>query len=126
MDAPRPRTHAQRIGDAGENAALTFLQAHGLRPLARNVRFKGGELDLVMLEGEVLVFVEVRSRGRVDYGGALASVDARKARKLVRAATLYLQRHPRHATRDTRFDVLAFDADEAPRWVRGAFTLDDL
>lgn len=126
MDAPHRRTRAQQLGDAGEADALAFLAARGLRPLARNARFKGGELDLVMLEGDTLVFVEVRRRGRADFGDALDSVDARKARKLVLAARLYLQRQPRHAQRDCRFDVVAFDGDAAPRWVRGAFTLDDL
>lgn len=128
MDAPHspPRTRAQRIGASGEANALRFLQACGLRPLARNVRFKGGELDLVMLDGEVLVFVEVRQRGRADFGDAIDSVDPRKARKLAMAAQLYLQRHPHHATRNCRFDVLGFDAGQAPRWVRAAFTLDDL
>ncbi len=136
MDAPhrktlRPpttttRTRAQQLGDAGESAALTFLVAGGLRPLARNVRFKVGELDLVMLDGETLVFVEVRRRGRSEFGDALDSVDARKARKLALAARLYLQREPRHAWRDCRFDVVGFDGGEQPRWVRGAFSLDDL
>ena len=124
--APARRTRAQQLGDAGESAALGYLTARGLRPLARNVRFKGGELDLVMLDGETLVFVEVRRRGRADFGDALDSVDARKARKLVLAARLYLQREPRHARRECRFDVVGLDADAAPRWVRGAFTLDDL
>ncbi|WP_397572103.1 YraN family protein [Silanimonas sp.] len=136
MDAPHrrtpgppeaaTRTRAQQLGDAGEQAALAFLVARGLRPLARNVRFKGGELDLVMLDGETLVFVEVRRRGRSDFGDALDSVDARKARKLVLAARLYLQREPRHARRDCRFDVVGFDDGEEARWVRGAFSLDDL
>jgi putative endonuclease len=120
------RTRAQRIGDAGEADALAFLIARGLRPLARNVRYKAGEIDLVMLDGATLVFVEVRRRGRTDFGDALDSVDARKARKLATAARLYLQRHAQHATRDCRFDVVGFDADAAPRWVRGAFTLDDV
>lgn len=125
------RTMAQQRGDDSESAALAFLVARGLRAVARNVRFKGGELDLVMLDGETLVFVEVRRRGRADYGDALDSVDARKARKLVLAARLFLQREPRHARRDCRFDVVGFDgaddeAGAAPRWVRGAFTLDDL
>ena len=120
------RTAAQRIGDAAEALALAHLHAHGLRPLARNVRFKGGELDLVMLDGDTLVFVEVRRRGRGAFGDALDSVDARKARRLVLAARLYLQREPRHARRDCRFDVVAFDGDAGPRWVRGAFTLDDV
>lgn len=120
------RTEARRCGDAAEDAALALLCAHGLRRLARNLRFKVGELDLVMLDGEVLVFVEVRRRGRADFGTALDSVDPRKARKLARAAQLYLQRHPHHAARACRFDVLGFDSGQAPRWVRGAFTLDDL
>lgn len=146
MEAPRhppdvaaapphaPRTRAQRLGDDGEAAALAFLVGRGLRPLARNVRYKVGELDLVMLDGEVLVFVEVRRRGRADFGSALDSVDARKARKLALAARAFLQRQPRHAARDCRFDVVGFDAaasagldaDVPPQWVRGAFTLDDL
>ncbi len=120
-----PRTRAQCIGDAGEAAALAHLTAQGLRPLARNVRFKAGELDLVMLDGEVLIFIEVRRRGRADFGDALDSVDARKARRLAKAAQLFLQRYPAHGSRDCRFDVLGFDAGNAPRWVRGAFTLDD-
>jgi putative endonuclease len=131
MDAPHRRTRAQQLGDDGEAAALAFLMARGLRPLARNVRFKGGELDLVMLDGDTLVFVEVRRRGRSDFGDAFDSVDARKARKLVLAARLYLQRETRHSQRDCRFDVVGFDDNggtriAAPRWVRGAFTLDDV
>lgn len=125
--APPARTDAQQRGDDGEAAALAFLVANGLRALARNVRFKAGELDLVMLDGATLVFVEVRRRGRADYGTALDSVDVRKARKLVVAARLYLQRHTQHAARDCRFDVVAFDGSAlAPCWVRGAFTLDDV
>ncbi|HAI59050.1 MAG TPA: YraN family protein [Xanthomonadaceae bacterium] len=133
--ASSPRTRAQRLGDAGESAALAFLVARGLRPLARNVRFKAGELDLVMLDGEVLVFVEVRHRGRADFGAALDSIDARKARRIALAATLYRQRHSQHGRRACRFDVVAFDgagarsaadAPTAAQWVRGAFTLDDL
>jgi len=120
------RTEARRRGDAAEDAALALLCAHGLRLLARNLRFKVGELDLVMLDGEVLVFVEVRQRGRADFGDALDSVDLRKARKLALAAQLYLQRHPHHGARACRFDVLGFNADAAPRWLRHAFRLDDL
>lgn len=129
--SPAARSHAQRVGDAAEAAALAFLAARGLRLLARNVRFKGGELDLVMLDGAVLAFIEVRRRSRADYGDALDSVDARKARRVALGAALYRQRHPVHAARECRFDVVAFDGDArsclpAPRWIRGAFTLDDL
>lgn len=128
MDAPVPprRTAAQRRGDAGEAMALAALQAQGLRVLGRNVRFKGGELDIVMLDGETLVFVEVRRRSRNDFGTAIDSIDARKARRLVLAARLYLQANPRHRARDCRFDVVAFDAQGPAEWTRAAFTLDDL
>ena len=121
--APR-RTLAQRVGEAGESSALAFLEAQGLRALARNVRFKGGELDLVMLDATVLVFVEVRCRRRGGFGDALESIDARKRRRLVRAAQGFLQREPRHAVRACRFDVVAFDAGGPARWVRDAFRLD--
>lgn len=121
------RTRAQRSGDAGEAAALEVLTGRGLRLVARNVRFKAGELDLVMLDADTLVFVEVRRRGRAEYGSSIDSVDPRKARRIATAAMLFLQRHPRHAQRACRFDVVGFDdPDPAPRWVRGAFTLDDL
>lgn len=131
MDAPFPthdaRTTAQRLGDAGEDQALAFLRARDLRLVARNVRFKGGEIDLVMRDGATLVFVEVRCRSRQDFGSALDSIDARKARRVVLAARLYLQRHPADAQRDCRFDVIALDGrDAAPIWVRDAFRLDDL
>lgn len=126
MDAPAPRTPAQRAGDAAEAAALALLMAQGLRPLARNVRYKMGELDLVMLDGEVLVFVEVRRRGNAAFGGALASIDRRKARRCALAASAFLQRHPRHAGRDCRFDVVGFDGAGTADWRRAAFTLDDL
>ena len=120
-------------GDAVETAALDFLQRHGLRLLARNAQARGGELDLVMLDkspldGEVLVFVEVRYRSGTAFGGGAASVDAGKRRKLVHAAQFFLLRHPRHAESPCRFDVIDASGDPAaPRieWLRDAFRTDD-
>jgi len=128
MDAhANRRTPAQRSGDAAEDAALAHLQAHGLRPLARNVRFKMGELDLVMQDGATVVFVEVRRRSNAGYGSGLDSIDRRKAMRLARAAEAWRQRNPRFAAFACRFDVVAFTAElDAPLWVRAAFTLDDL
>ena len=80
----------QALGAAAEDAACAHLRTHGLQLLARNVRFRFGELDLVMRDGATVVFVEVRRRGRSDYGGAAASVDVRKMRKLALAAQAWL------------------------------------
>ncbi len=113
-------------GAAVETAALAHLQQAGLHLLARNVRYKGGELDLVMRDGNTTVFVEVRYRATVQFGGGAASVDLRKRRKLVLAAQLYLQLHPALARLPCRFDVV--DASGEPvrlNWLRGAFRLED-
>ena len=74
------------IGQLGEELALAHLLANGLKPLIRNYRCKMGELDLVMMERETLVLIEVRCRSNKDYGGAAASVDWQKQRRLILAA----------------------------------------
>ena len=115
-------------GDAVESSALDHLQRQGLRLVARNAQARGGELDLVMLDAETLVFVEVRYRAGSAFGGGAASVDHRKRCKLVRAAQAFLLRHPLHADRACRFDVIDASGDpRAPRlhWLRDAFRVDD-
>lgn len=120
-----PSQRAQR-GAAVETAALAHLRRAGLTPIARNVRYKGGELDLVMRDGDTTVFVEVRYRATADFGGGAASVDLRKRRKLVLAAQLFLQSHPALAQGACRFDVIDASGDP-PRldWLRDAFRLED-
>ena len=114
----------QDTGNRGEAAALAHLQEQGLRLLASNWRCRAGELDLVMLEGDTVVFVEVRYRRHAAWGGAVASVDLRKQRKLVRAAQHYLLTEPRWSARPCRFDVIALTGDQqrpALDWIRNAF-----
>ncbi|GIX35831.1 MAG: UPF0102 protein [Lysobacteraceae bacterium] len=110
-------------GEAREEQARLLLERAGLSTLARNQRYRVGEIDLVMLDGEVLVFVEVRYRRSRGFGGALASVDPGKQRRLVRAAQCFLAAHAAHARRPCRFDVVAL-GDGAPTWVRDAFRPD--
>ncbi|TLX20921.1 YraN family protein [Thermomonas fusca] len=124
----RAEPDRRACGDAVETAALGFLEAKGLRLLARNASTRGGELDLVMAEGGSVVFVEVRYRGSAAFGGGAASVDAGKRRRLVRAAQVWLLRHPRHAEAPCRFDVVAASGDPAAPafdWLRDAFRADD-
>ena len=91
-------------GQQAENLALAHLQSAGLKLLVRNWRGGGGELDLVMQEGPVLVFVEVRARSSARFGGAAASIDAAKQQRIVLAARHYLARLPQCPP--CRFDVV--------------------
>ena len=115
-------------GQQVEAAARDFLAGHGLRPVAANVGYRFGELDLVMQDGAALAFVEVRYRGSVAFGGGAASVDAGKRRRLVHAAQAWLLRYPQHADAPCRFDVVAASGDPAAPhfdWLRDAFRADD-
>ncbi len=91
----------------GEELALAHLLAQGLKPLIRNYRCKMGELDLVMMERETLVLVEVRCRSNKDYGGAAASIDWKKQRRLVLAAEHLRMKRAELRRYPARFDVVA-------------------
>ena len=110
----------QRDGAAAEARAEAWLQRRNLVPIERNFRCKSGEIDLVMQDGEALVFVEVRQRSDARFGGAAASVTAAKQARLVRAAQVYLQRH--RFPPPCRFDVIAIDGERI-EWLRDAFGL---
>ena len=122
---------ASNIADGAqwELAARRELERAGLRARAANVRYPFGELDLVMDDAEVLVFVEVRYRRGQRFGGGAASVDARKRARLARAASAYLAANPALARRACRFDVMSIAGDAAAPhfdWIRNAFTLDEV
>jgi putative endonuclease len=93
------------FGNRSERAAARFLRRQGFRILARNLHSEQGELDLVALDQDCLVFVEVRSTGRSDLERPSLSVDAAKQRRLTDLAAQYLQRH-RLLGQAARFDVI--------------------
>lgn len=128
MAAEIPANSRRARGDAAEAAALRLLLEAGLKPVAANANYRGGELDLVMLDRDTLVFVEVRYRKSNAFGGGAASVDSAKRRKLVLAAQQFLLEHPRHANAPCRFDVVEASGDIAsPRveWLKDAFRADE-
>lgn len=96
-------------GRDGEDAALAYLLGQGLALVERNFRTKTGEIDLIMKEGETLVFVEVRKRSQKGFGGAAASVTPAKRQRLIRTAQFYLQQ--RQNLPSCRFDVVAIDGE---------------
>ncbi len=114
------------LGQAWEELACSHLQAAGLALLARNFRTRFGELDLVMREAGVLVFVEVRYRANNDYGGAAASVTRRKRERLMVAGAQFRQQNPALTDLPCRFDVVAITGPRTAAridWHRAAFDL---
>lgn len=119
----------QKRGQDAEATAAEYLQQQGLQVIARNVRYRGGELDLVCLEQQTLVFVEVRLRSNSQFGDAADSINIGKQQRVIVAAQLYLQQHPQHANRPCRFDCILFSrttdsSAHPPEWLRNAFTAD--
>lgn len=83
----------------------------------RNFGCKGGEIDLLMMDRDTLVFVEVRKRALSKFGGAADSVGSAKQRRLIVAAQVYLQRYKSPPA--CRFDVIAIDGDKIT-WLKDA------
>lgn len=100
------------MGALSEELAARYLHSQGYRIAGRNVRFHRGELDIVAWDGDVLVFVEVRSRRGDRLAEALESVDWRKQRRLIALAQAYLNLHRLDGT-PCRFDVVAVTWDRA-------------
>lgn len=113
-----------RDGAAAEGRAAAFLEQAGLRLVARNYRSPHGEVDLIMQQGETLVFVEVRFRGRADFGTPAETVDHRKQSRLRATAEHYRQHDHRASKRPCRFDIVAVTSSRGGdrlEWIRDAF-----
>ena len=99
-----------RLGARGEDIATAYLEAQGLRIVARNVRTRYGELDIVAADGATLAFVEVRTRRGTSFGTPEESLTPRKRQRLAELASAYVQEHEL-AERDWRIDVVAIRFD---------------
>jgi putative endonuclease len=118
---PSPATS----GAWAETIALQHLQRQGLELVTRNFRCRLGELDLVMEHHHMLVFVEVRLRVNTRFGNGAESVTLIKQRKLVRAAGIFLSRHPFYQNRRAKFDVVSVSKRNYRArcdWIQNAFT----
>jgi putative endonuclease len=115
----------QSVGRRNERLAESYLKSAGLTPVTRNFRCRLGEIDLVMLDGSVLVFVEVRYRRPNRFVSAAATVDGFKQRKLCNAAAIFLAEQPRYGEHVVRFDVVGIDGPNAGnstiQWLKDAF-----
>jgi len=113
----------QRIGQKAEDQACVYLQRQGLRLLQKNYRSYHGEIDLIMQDRHDVVFVEVRSRNRIDYGNALESINKNKRRKIIKTALRFLQEKHLLDKVNCRFDVIAMGSGNLT-WIKNAFSLE--
>lgn len=116
------RTSKQLAGQQAEQLALHFLERRGMTLVMRNYLCKAGELDLIMRQDSLLIFVEVRKRSNPRFGGAIESVTPQKQQRLIRAAQHYLLCHPQWRNAPCRFDVILFaGSNNTPEWIQNAF-----
>ena len=120
---PTRKGQSRHQGAAAEDEALKYLEQRGLELVARNFSSKVGELDLIMKEESgTLVFVEVRMRVSGRFGGAAASVQRPKQRRVIRAAQAFLRKQTQWRESPCRFDIVAIDGPAHEiEWIQGAF-----
>ena len=106
-------------GQRAELEAQRYLEKHGLILIEKNWRTRFGEIDLIFKDTAMIVCVEVRMRSRREFGGAAESIDFRKQRRLLSAASLYSIRHPKMPL---RLDAVLIDGLDPPKihWIRDA------
>ena len=113
----------KETGDRAERLACVFLTRRGLQLVTRNYRCRRGEIDIVMRDGDSLVFVEVRYRRKAAFGGAAESVSSAKQARIIHCAKCYMMQH-RAWNEPARFDVVCIEG-AAPRpriaWIPSAF-----
>lgn len=119
--------NTQTKGQKAEDLACEYLKKQGLRFITRNFRSRFGEIDLILRDKTVLVFVEVRSRSSMAFGGAIASVTLGKQQKIVKTAQFYLVKHGLQDKMPVRFDVVALEGKSGQiNWIKQAFGADVL
>lgn len=114
-----------QLGLRAEKLAYRYLRQHGLAPVTKNFRTRRGEIDLVMLHDACLTFIEVRYRASNHFARAMFTVDARKQRKIIETASIFLTKHQKYRNHVCRFDVVGVDSvcggEVSINWLQDAF-----
>jgi putative endonuclease len=113
------------LGQQGERIAEQYLKSKGYKLVERNYRCAAGELDLIVLDRRVVVFVEVKTRTGQGFGNPLEAVEIRKQRKMIQAAQFFMSAKGLHQ-RDARFDVVGVSwigRDPVVEHIENAFEL---
>ena len=118
------KVNRRLAGALWEKTAESFLLGHGLKLLQRNFSSRFGEIDLIMEDGETVVFVEVKYRKSSKHGSGADAVTFHKQGRISRTAAWYLAKNPQRAEQVCRFDVLSIDSqkkDQGINWIKSAF-----
>lgn len=115
-----PLTRAQQSGRRGEEEACSFLTERGVRIMERNFHDRNGEIDVIGMDKETLVFFEVRFRKGDRFGTPAESVTAEKQRRICSTALYYLHRSGWGSQIPVRFDVISV-TEQGVEWIRDAF-----
>src|SRR3990167_8303956 len=108
-------------GKAAEQKACEFLLKQGLTLISKNYRCKQGEIDLIMRDGQDIVFIEIRLRTNKNFGSAIESINESKQKKILRTAIHFLRGRQWLHTKNCRFDVIGM-SDNHFEWIKNAFT----
>ncbi|MDR0382713.1 MAG: YraN family protein [Spirochaetaceae bacterium] len=121
VSCPRGGNSSKIAGSRGEDRAADFLEASGLRVIARNVRSVAGEIDIVAIDGDALVFVEVKAWTAYSIENLEYGVDKKKQRKIIETSKFFLKKHREYSDMAIRFDIVFIQAD-AVTHIASAFT----
>jgi putative endonuclease len=116
------RSAAFQLGVSAEGRAALFLAAKGYRTLAKRWKTPVGEIDLVVKRGNLIAFVEVKARAKLD--AAAESVLPRQKKRIIAAAEAWLAAHPEHAGYDMRFDAVLIAPGKLPQHIVSAFEIE--
>ncbi len=99
------------VGDCYEDLAEEYLRKNGYRILERNFRCKFGEVDIIAMHQDTVVFIEVKYRARTDFGYPTDAVNKQKQMRICNVASFYIHSHKQYADRNCRFDVVSIVGD---------------
>lgn len=103
---PPRKLPPSNVGRLGESIAVSFLSRKSFRIITRNYRARYGEIDIVALDGDTLVFIEVKTRSSLLYGSPKSAVNAAKLREIARTGQYYVLEHPGNY-KAVRIDVVS-------------------
>ncbi len=111
---------SKQLGDFYEQQACHYLSQCGLLLIDQNAHFKTGEIDLIMRDGDCIVFVEVKFRRHTQFGGAASAITTAQQQRLLKTAYLWLDQHNYSSSNtEFRFDAVFFEADvNSISWVK--------